>query len=109
MWHRYQLGETQGIGSVLHVLSAALGIALKDGRVRISLSLSLFLLSLCLTPWQVLVPKGDFWFAANEPPCTDLTLNCYFYPITNCTIEDAGDPKEWVRSATMRADVQQDG
>lgn len=76
-------GSGLGVGCVVHALSAALGQALADGRV--------------------LVPVGNFFFSEVVPyVCPERTLWCYFYPITNCTLQNSFEEGETLeRSARI--------
>jgi len=70
--YRYQ-APGQGVASVIHTLSAALGLALRNNFV--------------------MVPVGDFHYAERMKDCAEANLDCFFHSITNCTLYDV-DPDE---------------
>lgn len=60
-----------GIGSLLHAETAALGIAWEAGRVM----------------WEA---KGFFMAPASQCGANTSLDSCYFLPLSNCTLENAG-------------------
>lgn len=81
-------GWMQGFGSEMHGYGAMLGIALDTG-ILISIY---YALKLLLLLDRVLVHHGGWTWRYRNEHCTNQSakgLDCYYYPFSKCTLEDA--------------------